>query len=818
MPQINILNILQGDNQSTIVDKINYNFDQILSTGGGPQGQQGIMGPTGPIGPQGAQGVQGLQGASGTKWFVQGGTAPSVGNITGSNPFLYPTLGDYWLDTDSSNQDIWIYAPTGATIDWIQTGYGLAQGDIFQNLSNIGIPGGTAQGILIAGDEPDKKSLILSDKRIDIEYFQGGENINNINFEDAKLKIATKDSREKLISFSRSDFDTGTGKDGNGVDNPYIKWDNTTYNAGPAYYNISFFNPTGSIGIVSNGQNGGGINSLAFKEITQQSNTENIIHKTSAVEKGIFNIFNGNKGFLEVGPQQGTTPSNLGYSPLYVNNTGAGFGLGSINFNQATNQARRLAVNGNVSIGKTISSTHLGDMFIGAGSLDNNNKGALFVEGHVGIGATSPNFGYGGIASTGNAESKNVYPQLFVTSPNEGPVLQIRNKGGQSHTARTTIGNGVFDVTEGNEVAGGYSDITQEAYFGDTSIQNNYSKLISYQHKIASSEKTGATAPVFGITTYGGTGYTSVDNIAYATQIQTKNSNKDLIIRSNGTTPENNRVLLGTNNNNSISINGGNASNKTKASITIGQSSELYIGVTGGLTSYATFPNGVIPNDTKSLSSDAHALVVSGIQTIGTTSPRSAFATGPNTNKCAGAVSMLKIHRVLGTEIDDEVPTRLFITGPRKNNYPNGIEISSYESRESRTGNANDSVAIAVGSKGDYDLFPRPYHPISLGFAVSNDGRNVSIGGCIDYNSSLEIHASSGATAINTGGNIYANNITASGNISGNGIIPVGGMIMLEGNVIDFNSTGLANLGWTLFNGENLTIGSGTFYYIKRIF
>ena len=41
MPQINILNVLQGDNQSTVVDKINYNFDQILSAGGGPQGQQG---------------------------------------------------------------------------------------------------------------------------------------------------------------------------------------------------------------------------------------------------------------------------------------------------------------------------------------------------------------------------------------------------------------------------------------------------------------------------------------------------------------------------------------------------------------------------------------------------------------------------------------------------------------------------------------------------------------------------------------------------------------------------------------------------------
>jgi len=100
MPQINILNILQGDNQSIIVDKLNYNFDQILSAGGGPQGAQGLIGPTGPIGPQGPQGVQGAQGPSGTKWFVQD-AQPASGGITGSNPWTYPTLGDYWLDPDS---------------------------------------------------------------------------------------------------------------------------------------------------------------------------------------------------------------------------------------------------------------------------------------------------------------------------------------------------------------------------------------------------------------------------------------------------------------------------------------------------------------------------------------------------------------------------------------------------------------------------------------------------------------------------------------------------------------------------------------------
>jgi len=143
MPQINILNILAGDNQETIVDKVNYNFDQILSAGGGPQGQQGQVGPTGPIGPQGPQGVQGVQGPSGTKWFVQDNT-PASGSIGGSNPFLYPTLGDYWLDPDSANQDIYVFDGTS----WTYTGFGLSVGDIFQRLSPINLSGGgTGRGI-----------------------------------------------------------------------------------------------------------------------------------------------------------------------------------------------------------------------------------------------------------------------------------------------------------------------------------------------------------------------------------------------------------------------------------------------------------------------------------------------------------------------------------------------------------------------------------------------------------------------------------------------------------------------------------------------
>ena len=70
MPLLNLLQLLSADDQATFVDKINYNFDQILSIGGGPTGATGIQGIQGVPGQQGIQGFQGDPGADGSYWFV----------------------------------------------------------------------------------------------------------------------------------------------------------------------------------------------------------------------------------------------------------------------------------------------------------------------------------------------------------------------------------------------------------------------------------------------------------------------------------------------------------------------------------------------------------------------------------------------------------------------------------------------------------------------------------------------------------------------------------------------------------------------------
>lgn len=54
MANIVIKEILAADTISNLVDKINFNFDQLLLNGGGPLGMTGSSGPLGPIGPRGS--------------------------------------------------------------------------------------------------------------------------------------------------------------------------------------------------------------------------------------------------------------------------------------------------------------------------------------------------------------------------------------------------------------------------------------------------------------------------------------------------------------------------------------------------------------------------------------------------------------------------------------------------------------------------------------------------------------------------------------------------------------------------------------------
>ena len=90
---IAIQELLAADTLSQAVNKINFNFDQLLLNGGGPVGPAGIPGPTGPAG------GRGLKGAT---WYT-GGVNPNTLIIPGIED------GDYFLQ---ANGDVWEYNGT----------------------------------------------------------------------------------------------------------------------------------------------------------------------------------------------------------------------------------------------------------------------------------------------------------------------------------------------------------------------------------------------------------------------------------------------------------------------------------------------------------------------------------------------------------------------------------------------------------------------------------------------------------------------------------------------------------------------------------
>jgi hypothetical protein len=84
---LNLKEIFDYDNDQIKLDKVNYNFDQIVANGSGPQGPQGVDGLQGF---QGAQGPQGIKGDQGNQGFQGDVGAPG---------------GDYWsfIEGDTNN-------------------------------------------------------------------------------------------------------------------------------------------------------------------------------------------------------------------------------------------------------------------------------------------------------------------------------------------------------------------------------------------------------------------------------------------------------------------------------------------------------------------------------------------------------------------------------------------------------------------------------------------------------------------------------------------------------------------------------------------
>lgn len=173
---LNLLQLLQSDDQTTYTDKVNYNFDQILSMGGGPIGPTGFQGIQGVPGAQGIQGFQGLAGIDGSRWYV----LPSISTPTTPTP----KIGDLWLQTDT----LAILEYLGSPAMWVNLGFTLASTGVFSSAG--------ANNLVFTSPSP-LRSLVLSP----INY---GTGVDSPGAADYRLKIVTS-SGSPMIRFAVDD-------------------------------------------------------------------------------------------------------------------------------------------------------------------------------------------------------------------------------------------------------------------------------------------------------------------------------------------------------------------------------------------------------------------------------------------------------------------------------------------------------------------------------------------------------------------------------------------------------------------------------------
>jgi len=203
MPQLNILNLNQGDTQADIRNKVNLNFDSLVANGGGPQGVQGQQGQQGPVGQAGPQGDPGQQGTRGTKWFVQA-TGPTGGT---GDPIL---VGDYWVDTFNNNL-IYQFQSTG----WIPTGNSLQSTGVFTILPGISGPVSGMDAIVLNTPFPDLDTLVLSD---------AVSTTSTANPSNSKLLISTDSANDfPLLEFAKTNA-AGIGTPADYNRHPQFKW------------------------------------------------------------------------------------------------------------------------------------------------------------------------------------------------------------------------------------------------------------------------------------------------------------------------------------------------------------------------------------------------------------------------------------------------------------------------------------------------------------------------------------------------------------------------------------------------------------------
>ena len=203
---INIKEIFENDSENQRIDKINYNFDQILANGGGPTGAtgpQGDPGATGATGPQGAQGPIGPKGDTGdyTDFFV--------------TDTLDPTLNQY--------STVSIKRSLGATSlvlgDVSATGNGVINNYSGSSLKLIGDSFG-GNVIRLTIDEADTSyvdmniSDVAGDRILSFNPAATGSSDTSYEFKGTNIKLVSGGVDQVVLNEIESQFNSGVSFNG----------------------------------------------------------------------------------------------------------------------------------------------------------------------------------------------------------------------------------------------------------------------------------------------------------------------------------------------------------------------------------------------------------------------------------------------------------------------------------------------------------------------------------------------------------------------------------------------------------------------------
>ncbi len=194
MALIKLLRIEDGDSQKNLTDKLNYNFNRLISFGGGPYGRMGKKGPVGPKGPSGPVGSYGDSGNRGTLWTV-GVCQPSASSSVD---------GDYWLDTNSDNLVYQFSSNSG----WSYYGFNIKSTDLFDTFGPLTTLNGTSaySGYFISSQTPINYTVVVSDADLSSGSATGPNPFVNPQYSKFVIATDSQNTSRNLLEFSKGDY------------------------------------------------------------------------------------------------------------------------------------------------------------------------------------------------------------------------------------------------------------------------------------------------------------------------------------------------------------------------------------------------------------------------------------------------------------------------------------------------------------------------------------------------------------------------------------------------------------------------------------